>query len=93
LAQRLRQVFRIAVGRSRAKKLAVEQKQAPQGRAAERMRFVQNSLEHGSEVTRRRIDDLEDLRGRGPLFERLARLGDQPRVFHCDDRLRGEILQ
>jgi hypothetical protein len=31
--------------------------------------------------------------GRGLLIERLARLCDEPGVFHRDDRLRGEILQ
>src|SRR5437870_10364387 len=30
--------------------------------------------------------------GRGLSFERLARFGDQARVFHCDDRLRREVL-
>jgi hypothetical protein len=44
------------------------------------------------EVAGRSIDDLQHLGGRGLLFERLARLGDQPRVLHRDDRLRGEIL-
>ena len=33
------------------------------------------------------------LGGRGLLLQRLARLGDQPRVLHRDDRLRREILQ
>ena len=33
------------------------------------------------------------LGGRGLLLQRLARLGDQPRVLHRDDRLRGEVLQ
>ena len=33
------------------------------------------------------------LGGRGLLFQRLARLGDQPRVLHRDDRLRREVLQ
>ena len=33
------------------------------------------------------------LGGRGLLLQSLAGLGDEPRVFHCDDCLRGEILQ
>ena len=33
------------------------------------------------------------LGGRGLLLQRLARLGDQPRVLHRDDRLRREVLQ
>ena len=31
--------------------------------------------------------------GRGLLFERLARLGQEPRVLNCNDGLRSEILQ
>ena len=36
---------------------------------------------------------LQHLGGRGLLLQRLARLGDQPRVLHRDHRLRREILQ
>jgi hypothetical protein len=55
--------------------------------------LVKHRVEHRGEVARRGIDDLQHLGGRGLLVERLARLGDQPRVFHRDDRLRREILQ
>ena len=33
------------------------------------------------------------LGGRGLLLQSFARLGDQPRVLHRDDRLRREVLQ
>src|SRR6516225_1538933 len=38
-------------------------------------------------------DDAQDLGGCGLLVERLARLGEEARVLHCNDRLRCEILQ
>jgi hypothetical protein len=48
----------------------------------------------------RTADDLEHVAGRGLVFERLFKIGGtlaqfsgEPRVFHHDDRLRGEILQ
>ena len=42
---------------------------------------------------RRGIDDPEYLGSRCLLLQRLARLGNQARVLHCNDRLRGEVLQ
>ena len=39
------------------------------------------------------IDDAEHLGGRGLLLQGLARLGDEARVLHRDDRLRREALQ
>src|SRR3954468_5583338 len=55
--------------------------------------FLQDHLEHWCEVTRRRIDDLQYLSGCSLLLQRFARLSQQPRVLHRDDRLRGEVLQ
>src|SRR6516162_9095918 len=55
--------------------------------------FVQQRVEHWGEVAGRRIDHLQDLGGRGLLLQRLACLGDEPRVLHPDDRLRREVLQ
>ena len=57
------------------------------------MRLLQHRVEHRREVAGRAIDDLQYLGGRGLLLQRLARLGDQPRILHRDHRLRGEILQ
>src|SRR5207244_691989 len=45
------------------------------------------------EVAGRRIDDLQYPGGRGLLLQRLARLGQQPRVLHRDYRLRGEVFE
>src|SRR5262245_6523530 len=50
-------------------------------------------MKHWGNVTRRGVDDLQDLGGRGLLLQRLACLVQEPRVLHRDDRLRGEVLQ
>ena len=60
---------------------------------AQPQRLFQHRIEHRREVAGRGIDDLQHLGGRGLLLQRLARLGDEPRVLHRDDRLRREILQ
>ena len=65
----------------------------PKRRSHSRMRLFQHRVEHRREVAGRGVDDLQHLGGRGLLLQRLARLGDQPRVLHRDDRLRREILQ
>ena len=54
---------------------------------------VQHRVEHRREVTGRGIDDLQHLGGRGLLLQGLARLGQEPRILHRDDRLRREVLQ
>jgi hypothetical protein len=54
---------------------------------------LHHRLEYRGEVAGRVIDDSQHFGCRGLLFQCLARLGDQPRVLHCDDRLRREILQ
>jgi len=54
------------------------------------VRLLQNRIEYRGEITGRRIDDLQYLGGRGLLLQRLARLGQQPRILHCDDRLISE---
>jgi hypothetical protein len=45
------------------------------------------------EIAGRGIDDLQHLGGRSLLLQSLARLGQESRVLHRDDRLRREILQ
>ena len=65
----------------------------PKAASHSRMRLLQHRVEHRREVAGRGIDDPQHLGGRGLLLQRLARLGDQPRVLHRDDRLRREILQ
>jgi hypothetical protein len=57
----------------------------------------QHCLEHRLQLARRAADDLQDLRGRGLLLQRLAQLArarlhlvKQPRVFDGDHRLVGK---
>src|SRR6516225_6741656 len=59
---------------------------------AQPYRLVEHGLEDGDEVAGRAIDGLQYLGGRGLLLQCLARLVDQPRVLHCDNRLRREVL-
>ena len=57
------------------------------------MRLIKDCIEHRREIAGRGIDDPQHIGGRGLLLQRLARLGQEPRVFHRNDRLRREILQ
>ena len=57
------------------------------------MRLLQYCVEHRGEIAGRGVDDLQYLGGRGLLLQRLARLGQEPRILHGDHRLRREILQ
>jgi len=61
------------------------------GRAAEAVCLFQYRVEDRHEIARRGVDDLQYLGSGGLLFQCLARLGNEPRLFHRDDRLRGEI--
>src|SRR5215467_13060415 len=54
--------------------------------------LFQYRVEYRREVAGRGIDDLQYLRGRGLLLQRLARLVNEPRVLHRNDRLIGEGL-
>src|SRR5882762_3890183 len=67
---------------------------------AKSCRSLDQILQHWFELRIRTADDLQHVAGRGLVFQRfleipgaVARLGDQPRVLHRDDRLRGEVLQ
>ena len=58
-----------------------------------RVRLFQHRVEHRRQIAGRGVDHLQHLSGRGLLLQRLALLGDQPRVLHRDHRLGGEVLQ
>src|SRR5215469_1906178 len=72
---------------------AVERAERPVCSAAQPDRLLNHGIEDWLKVAGRRIDDLQHLGSRGLLLQRLARLGQQARVLHCDHRLRREILQ
>jgi hypothetical protein len=64
-----------------------------QSSVAKSCRAVEHGIKDRREVPGRRVDDLQYLSRSGLLFESLLRLGQEPCVLHCDDRLRREILQ
>jgi hypothetical protein len=75
------------------KALSVPGQHDTKGRFGEMPSAFQHRIEDRAEVAGRRIDDLQYLGRSGLLLQCLARLGQEPRVFHCDHRLRGKILQ
>jgi hypothetical protein len=79
--------------RRRMDPLPIVGPQHAEGRLAQSQRLVEHRVEHRPEVPWRRVDDLQDLRGRGLLRQSFAGLGDQPRVLHRDHRLRREVLR
>src|SRR5262245_65154509 len=91
----LRRPFDIArwtANRGEMEKFAVIGEHVTVSRLAEPDRSLEHRVEHRCEVAGRGIDDLQYLGGRGLLLQRLARLGQEPRVLHCDNRLRREVL-
>ena len=70
--------------------LAVISTDAAELRVAQSKCLLQHRVEDRPEITRRAVNDLQDLGSRGLLFERLARLGDEPRVLDRNDGLGGE---
>ena len=91
--------LKLGIGGSRAsnggrwKLFAVKSEEDTERRIAQPRRLFEHRIEHRREIAGRRVDDLQHLGGRGLLLQRLAGLGDQPRVLHRDHRLRREILQ
>src|SRR6516225_2752559 len=71
-----------------AELFAVPELQTAVAGIAQAVRLLDDRTEHGGEVARRAIDDLQYLCGRGLLLQCLARLGDEPRILHRDHRLR-----
>ena len=65
----------------------------PNAASHSRVAFSSIASNTGARSPGERIDDLQDLGGGGLLLQCLARLGDEPRILDCDDRLRGKVLQ
>src|SRR5437870_8164483 len=61
-------------------------------RLAQAHRLLEHCVEHRREITGRAVDDPQQLGSRRLLLQGVARLGDEPRVLDCDDRLFGEVL-
>ena len=64
-----------------------------EGGLAQSHRLFQHRVEHRRQIAGRGVDHLQHLGGRGLLLQRLALLGQQPRVLHRDHRLGGEVFQ
>ena len=76
------------------KQLAVIGQQMPEcGAAQTRCAFSSIASNTGARSPGEELMTCKHLGGRGLLLQGLARLGDQPRVLHRDDRLRREVLQ
>jgi len=89
LGVRLRQVMHCDGVRG----FTIEGVQNTKARIAQADCLFEHCVEHRGEVAGRGVDDLQDLSGRGLLFQRLVRLGDEPRILHRDYGLCGEVLQ
>src|SRR5712691_6439281 len=85
--------FRTTLDCDRPEMLPLAEEQRPIGRTAKSSRLVEDRLANRSEVTGRRVDDPQHLRGRGLLLQGLAGFGDEARVLHRDHRLSSEVFQ
>src|SRR5262249_23030591 len=83
----------VAVHGTKMKALTIPGSENAKGRLTKPRRLFQQCVEHWREVTGRAVDDPQYFAGRGLLLQGLARLGNQPRVLHCNDRLGREVLQ
>ena len=80
-------------GGNRVRLLTLQHGQDAERRATQVHRLFQQDVEDRLKLAGRGIDDPQDLSNRLLLLQCLARLGQQPRILHRDDRLRREILQ
>src|SRR5215470_12269772 len=74
LSQALGPYFGVSVRCHRPESFAVIKRQASVRRSAKPMRFLQYRIEHGNEIARRAIDDLQHIAGCGLIFERLLEI-------------------
>jgi len=70
-----------------------DRRHSADSRIAEPRCLFSQDVKHRLKLTGRGIDDAQHLGGGGLLFQGFARLGDEARVLHRDDRLRREVLQ
>ncbi len=85
--------LRDTIRRNGAEDLAIEHPHQAEVELAQADRPFEHRVEHRPEIAGRGVNDPQDLGGRGLLIERLACLGDEPRIFHRDHRLGGEIFE
>src|SRR4051794_6380409 len=68
--------------RDELEEFAVVLRDIAEARIAQPHSLFEHRVEYRREVAGRRIDDPQHLGRRGLLFERLARLGNEARIFH-----------
>jgi hypothetical protein len=93
LTQHCRHLLGQSMSRDRAEIIAVTHNQSAFRDPAEGVCLLQYCVEYRGKIAGRGVDDLQYLSRRGLLLQGLARLGQEPRVFHRDHRLGCEILQ
>ena len=93
LTEALDELGRNAAVYHREEVFAVKSQKAAEGGAAQTHRFFQHRVEYRRQVAGRGVDDLQHFGGCGLLLQRFSRFGQQPRILHRNDRLRGEVLQ
>ena len=84
---------RLAAHRRKREALAVIGAKMAKGRLTQPDGLAEHRLKYWPEIAGRGIDDAQHLGRRRLLLQSLARLGQEPRVLHRDDRLGGEIVQ
>src|SRR6516162_3499318 len=84
---------RLAAHRRKREALAVIGAKMAKGRLTQPDGLAEHRLKYWPEIAGRGIDDAQHLGRRGLLLQSLARLGQEPRVLHCDDRFRREVLE
>src|SRR6516165_966299 len=87
------EILGIPARRAIAERPAVIKCQASMAHGAKGMRLFEDRVKYGREIAWRGIDDLQHFGSGGLLLQRFARLVDEARVLHRDDRLGGEVLQ
>src|SRR6516162_1499913 len=92
-ARRLDRFLRAATPGNPVEAFAIPGEQGPERWCAQSYRSFQHRVEDRGEIAGRGVDDLQNLRSRSLLFERLAGLSQEPRILDRDHRLRREILQ
>jgi hypothetical protein len=55
--------------------------------------LVEHCVEHRRKVAGGAVDDPQHLGGGGLPLQGFARLGQEPRILHCDHRLRGKVFK
>src|SRR5215469_8157174 len=92
LAQNLDKFSGEASRGSKPRLSGIESPQRALNALTEMKSLCQHCVEYWGEVARRGVDDPQHLGGGGLLFQCLARLGEEPRILHRDDRLRREVF-